>query len=163
MRGAAIYKSTNSTYGAAEAVNGAIKGMIVGALFEHQGKTYKLVKANGAILVNQLVKYDGSEATYGAVGGAVIATAAAVDNVAGVAETAIASGDFGWITVAGVASCLVANSTLIHAPLASSGTAGTAQTAPFTAVTAQKQFGTLLTANASGGVAARPVLLQGLI
>lgn len=165
MRTGGIYKGVTSTFTTAELdANGlAIKGMAIGSLFSHQGKTYKLVKANGTITANQIVKYDGSATTFGALGAAVIASAAATDNVAGVAETAITSGDFGFITVAGVASGNVVNGAAQHDMLASSGTAGAAQKAPNTTTVAEKVFGVLLTANASGGVAARPIQLQGLI
>lgn len=164
MRTGAIYKKVTNTYTTSELQsNGTIKGMAIGTLHEHQGKTYKLVYADGTIAVNSLVKYKGSTTTYGALGASVIATAAATDGVAGVAETAITSGDFGWITVQGVASVLTVDAVGAHEMLAASGTAGTAQKAPNTTTVAEKVFGVSLEANGSGGAAAKKVLLQGLI
>lgn len=162
MRTGAIYKKVNSTYTTSELQsNGTIKGMPIGVLFEHQGKTYKLVHANGSISANRAVKYDPTATTYGILGASVIQTAAATDAPgAGIAETAITSGDFGWITVAGVANCLLSGTPAVGAALSASGTSGALQTAPFTAATVQCVFGVNV-GTAAGGT--QPVLLQGRI
>lgn len=162
MRTGGIYKGVTSTYTTADLLpNGTIKGMPIGMLFEHGGKTYKLVHANGTITANRAVKYDPTATTYGALGASVIATAAATDAPgAGIAETAITSGDFGWITVAGVANCLLSGTPAVGAQLSASGTAGALQTAPFTAATVQDVFGVNV-GTAAGGT--QPVLLRGRI
>lgn len=54
-------------------------------------------KAGAALVGGNAVKLDDTTGTH------VIATAASVDPVYGIAETAIASGSFGWITVFGKA------------------------------------------------------------
>lgn len=164
MRTGGIYKGVTSTYTTSELdANGlSIKGMAIGCLHDRGGNTYKLIKATAAIGANALVEHTPGATTFGALGAAGAEADAATGDVLGVAETAIGSGDFGWVTVAGVAQCEVADSTAAGSQMTASGSAGVAQAGAFNDDTAQKSFGTLLTAGGSG-VQVRPIQLQGLI
>lgn len=92
----------------------------VGTKRFQNGRTYVYQQAGSAISVNQAVKLDPSINT----GAKVVPTAAAGDSVYGVAETAIASGSYGWITREGVAAVLVATGTAVDDPMGASATAG---------------------------------------
>lgn len=87
------------------------------------GRVYIYQQASAIIAINSLVTLDAAGSADGL---KVKPTAAAGDSVFGVAETAIASASYGWITVKGVASCLVATGTAADDPLSASATAGTA-------------------------------------
>ncbi len=101
-------------------------GYFVGMRRKMNGKTYVFQQADDAITVNQAVKLDVAASSTGL---KVTPTAAVGDSCYGVAETALTDEYYGWITVEGVASCLVLNGTAADDPLAASGTAGVLQKA----------------------------------
>lgn len=121
------------------------------------GNEYRYMKATAAIPVNSGVMLDiATDAT----GLNVIKTAAAGNDLFGVAETAIASGSYGWITTRGVASCLVADGVAAADPLGATSTAGTlakiteAGSGSYKFVRAKA-----LAANSSGGALAKNIYL----
>lgn len=67
---------------------------VTGMRRQENNKTFFLMLAGSAITAGQAVKLD----TSAAAGGSVIPTAAIIDPVFGIAETAIASGSYGWVT-----------------------------------------------------------------
>lgn len=73
----------------------------LGAIRFDGGRILRYCKANGALIGGNAVKWDDTTGTR------VIATTASADPMCGVAETAIASGSFGWITVYGRAAASV--------------------------------------------------------
>ena len=135
------------------------KGDVFG-MFRREGtKEYRLQKAGtSALTATNLAKILTTDTT----GETVVATAAATDIPVGVIPIAVTASNYFFMQVGGIASVAVVNSTSVGALLAASGTAGTAQAAPFTAATVQGTIGVLLAGNSSGGAAARDVQLQGL-
>lgn len=129
----------------------------VGTRRFEDGKEYVYQQADDAVTVNQAVKLD---AAASASGQKVTPTAAAGDSVYGVAETALADEAYGWITVRGVVSVLVANGTAVDDPMAASGTAGVLVKAA-EAGSGDYKFvvGNALEANSSGSAAAKKVFL----
>lgn len=125
----------------------------VGTRRFQDGKEYCYQQADDAITVNQAVKLDAAASASGL---KVTPTAAAGDSCFGVAETAIADEYYGWITVAGVASVLVANGTAADDPLAASAAAGVLTKAA-EAGSGDYEFvvGNALEANSSGSAAAK--------
>lgn len=125
----------------------------VGTRRFQDGKKYCYQQADDAITVNQAVKLDAAASASGL---KVTPTAAAGDSCFGVAETAIADEYYGWITVAGVVSVLVANGTAADDPLAASAAAGVLTKAA-EAGSGDYEFvvGNALEANSSGSAAAR--------
>lgn len=74
-----------------------VEGLEPGRLRGEDGRVYKFVKAGEDLVAGNLVEYDITDATLTTVN----KTEAVLDIAAGVAETAITSGRYGWITIAG--------------------------------------------------------------
>jgi hypothetical protein len=130
----------------------------VGTRRFEDGKEYVYQQADDAITVNQAVKLDAAASASGL---KVTPVAAAGDSLYGVAETAIADESYGWITVRGVASVLVANGTAVDDPLGASAAAGVlAKVAEAGSGDYKFVFGYALEANASGSAAAKKVFLR---
>lgn len=118
------------------------------------GNVYCYIQADDAITVNQAVQMDSTT------GVKVTPTGAASDLLFGVAETAITDEYYGWITVRGVAQCLVADSMAQGDPMAASGTAGTLTKAVEAGSGSYEHVRCeLLAANSSGAAAVRAVRL----
>ena len=90
----------------------------VGTRRQQNGREYIYIQADDAITVNQAVKMDSTT------GVKVTPTAAATDDLFGVAETAITDEEYGWITVKGVASCKILTAATAGQVLAPTSTAG---------------------------------------
>ena len=133
-------------------------GLSVGDQREEGGKIYVLTQADDAVTAGQAVKLD---AAADATGGKVTPTAAAGDSGYGIAETAIADESYGWVTIAGVVSVLVANNVAVDDPLAASSAAGVLDAA-VEAGSGDYEFvaASALEANSSGSAAAKSALLQ---
>jgi hypothetical protein len=122
-----------------------------GAIREENGRAYKLCLAAAAIGANAAVAYSGTT-------GYTVAEAAATGStLAGVAETAIDSGAYGWITIEGLAECEVADNTAALATIGASASAGVAATPANTVVAVLRAIA--IDANSSGDVAVGTVLL----
>ena len=125
----------------------------VGSIREENGRAYKLVKANEAITVNDGVTYTISDTTL-----TTIERADAVgEHIVGVAETAIASGEYGWITIEGQAEATVADGTAVALALGASAVDGVLATPANTVVACLRAIA--VDANSSGAAAVRTVLL----
>lgn len=123
------------------------------------GREYVYQQADDAITAGQAVKLD---AAASATGLKVTPCAALGDSCFGVAEVAIADESYGWITVRGVASCLVADGTAVDDPLGASGAAGVvANVVEQGTGTGAYRFvrAVALEANSSGSAAAKNVYL----
>lgn len=113
------------------------------------GKKYIRCKANGSITQYQLCKIDDSQTTdY-----VVIATAAATDAGLGAPQgsASIASGNFFWLQVEGDGTLTVKGAAAKGDQLSASGTAGSAQVAPYTALTQQTIVATAVGSQAGDG------------
>lgn len=95
-------------------------GGYAGMMRPDNDRLYRLVKAGSTITAGQFVKPD----TAGADPFAVIPTAAAGDGWIGVCETAIASGEYGWMTCWGQATATILTATTKGQLLSASSTAG---------------------------------------
>lgn len=95
----------------------------IGTRLFKNGREYVYMQANAALAAGQCVKLVAS-------GIAVTPTTAATDPVLGVAETAVTINYYGFITVRGPATILIATGTSVDAILAPGATAGVMATAP---------------------------------
>lgn len=134
-------------------------GYTIGMLREENGKLYRLAKAGAAIPINAACKPD-SAATSGDIGYQVVKTAVAGEGVSGVAEIAVTSGYYFWLTVGRVASVLVTGTVAIGDRLAATATAGTLSS--LAAATYGHVCAHALEANASGAATKKVHLLVGI-
>lgn len=134
-------------------------GYSLGMIRESNGKLYRLVVAGGVIPINSAVKND-SAATGTNIGYQVVATGVAAEGVAGVAEIAVASGAYFWMTIGKVASVLVTGTVAIGDRMAATATAGTLSS--LAAATFGHVCAIALEANASGAATKKVHLLVGL-
>lgn len=120
------------------------------------GREYIYQQADDTIAVNSAVKLD---ITASASGLKVTPVAAAGDSLFGVAETAITDEYYGWITVRGVASALVATGVAADDPLTTAS--GGALSDAVEAGSGDYKFCrcSAMEANASGGTLAKNVYL----
>jgi hypothetical protein len=93
--------------------------------FDENGNEYTYVLAGGVIPVR-------SACVQGAAANTVVASSAAQQLVRGIAETAFASGEYGFILTRGYATALVVNSTAAGSLLATGSVAGTLELAEAT-------------------------------
>lgn len=104
--------------------NDSTKKEELGALRWENGKIYRYVQASAATITQYgAVRFTSTAGNVVALTSAV--TTAAPCSVAGIAETALTTSYYGWITVFGVATALVDTSALIQEVLQAGGTAGT--------------------------------------
>jgi hypothetical protein len=144
---------TNGSFGALTATYTTLPpNLFAGMVRRNKDNTYVLMQAGAAILVNEAVQIDTAVTTCLKVK----KTAAVTDHVFGTAETAIASGDYGWITRHGKASTLVANGVAANDPLAA-GASGTLAKPANTDVAPMRSQA--IEANSSGGTLAKIVAL----
>jgi hypothetical protein len=131
----------------------------VGTRRFENGREYVYQQADDAITVNQAVKLDAAASASGL---KVTPTAAVGDSCYGVAETAIADEYYGWITVNGVASVLVANGTAADDPLGATAAAGVLGKQAESDSAADFKFvvGNALEANSSGSAAAKNAFIK---
>lgn len=123
------------------------------------GREYVYMQADDAVTAGQAVMLDAAASSSGL---KVTPCAAAGDSCFGIAEVAIADESYGWITVRGVASALVADGTAADDPLGASGASGVlANVVEQGSGTGAYRFvrATALAANASGAAAARNIYL----
>lgn len=120
------------------------------------GREYVYQQADDTIAVNSAVKLDAAASASGL---KVTPVAAEGDSLFGIAETAITDEYYGWITVRGVASALVATGVAVDDPLCPS-TSGALRDA-VEAGSGDYKFVrcSALEANASGGTLAKNVYL----
>jgi len=97
----------------------------LGALaYDKLGNEYRYVKAGAAIAAGDAVRFQGSALGFDDVR----PTSATLQTVVGVALTAFASGEFGFVLRRGIGSVKTTGSVAANIGLASSGTAGTLAT-----------------------------------
>lgn len=86
--------------------------------YDLAGNEYTAVKAGAAIAINEAVTFNAGLSD-------VRKTSADEQMVLGVADTAFASGDFGWLLTQGLVTCKVIAATAINSLLSSGATGGT--------------------------------------
>jgi hypothetical protein len=97
----------------------------LGALRFDGGKVYRFARmTGGAATAGQAVTYVADSTTSVALCGSMTTANTTAALVAGIAETALTSGNYGWITVYGPATALVNTGALINDALVPATTAG---------------------------------------
>lgn len=97
------------------------KATLGARVFDSSGNEYVYVKAGAAIALNDACRFAGSTLGFDDIR----PTSAAQQTVFGVATTAFASGEYGFLLVRGVATCKVIVATAAGSALVSGATAGT--------------------------------------
>lgn len=110
---------------------------------DKSGNQYRYVKAGAVIAVNSAVRFNGSALGFDDVR----ATSATQQTIIGVALTAFALNEFGWVLTRGVGSVLTSGALAAGVGLASSAVAG--QLAASAAVDTNGMGGTVLVNSAS--------------
>lgn len=128
----------------------------VGRRRHENGRVYVYQQADDAIAVNSAVKLDAAASASGL---KVTPVAAAGDSLFGIAETAIADEYYGWITIHGVASALVATGVAADDPLGAAASGAVTKIAEAGSGDYKFVRCSALEANASGGTLAKNVYL----